>query len=314
MSCEGRRHILSLENISIGFDRYEQGLRKSMLTIIRDLQLYVHEGELVAVVGASGSGKSVLAHAILGILPPNAVCCGCMKFDEEELTPERLEQLRGREMVLIPQSVSYLDPLMKVGAQVSKGDRSSRRVRRQRELFERYGLQAETAALFPFELSGGMARRVLISAATVEAPKLIIADEPTPGLHETVAAETIRHLRELADEGSGVLLITHDLELALQVADRVAVIYAGTVVEEALAEDFLYETSLRHPYTKALWRALPQNGFHPLPGSQPHPYEVTMGCPFRSRCESATPDCSAEIENRLIRCGTVRCIHADEVE
>ena len=118
------------------------------------------------------------------------------------------------------------------------------------------------------------------------------------------------HFRELADKGAGVLLITHDLEQALEVADRVVVFYAGTTVEDAPASDFRSEETLRHPYSKALWRALPQNGLQFIKGTQPYVKELPKGCPFGPRCESCTEQCKGEIPSREVRGGRVRCIHA----
>jgi peptide/nickel transport system ATP-binding protein len=156
-----------------------------------------------------------------------------------------------------------------------------------------------------------MARRVLVSTAVVTQADLVIADEPTPGLHPDVVAETLNHLRELAQGGRGVILITHDIEAALQVADRVAVFYAGTTVEIAAAKDFA-TGNLRHPYTQALWRSLPQNEFVPVPGSQPSPEQLPIGCLFGDRCPKVTAECEAgRPELRWVRQGWVRCIHAE---
>lgn len=134
-----------------------------------------------------------------------------------------------------------------------------------RELLARYGLADEVADLYPFELSGGMARRVLLLTALMWQPRLIIADEPTPGMDLALAKQAMQDFRTFADDGNGVLLITHDLELALEVADRIVVFYAGTTVEEAKVTDFADETLLRHPYTRALYEALPGRGFAALP-------------------------------------------------
>ena len=152
---------------------------------------------------------------------------GEIRYDGERLTPGRVEALRGREIVLVPQGVTYLDPLMKVGPQIRRGKRSPEARAKSRSVLERYGLGAETEELYPFELSGGMARRVLISTAVMETPRLVIADEPTPGLDARAAGRILGHFREIADAGAGMLLITHDLELALTIADRVVVFYAG---------------------------------------------------------------------------------------
>ena len=164
--------------------------------------------------------------------------------------------------------------------------------------------------MYPFELSGGMARRVLLSAAMMETPRLIIADEPTPGLHLSAAKKAMRSFRDFADEGNGVLLITHDLELALEVADIIAVFYAGATVEVASVKDFQSDETLRHPYSKALWRALPQNGFQTYPGTQPYAGDDIKGCPFAERCHIATEACQAEVPTRELRGGLVRCRHA----
>ncbi len=311
MSCINNKHILQINNLSISFTQYEQGLRQIDLQVIRNLNVSVHEGELVAVVGSSGSGKSLLAHAILGILPPNCNASGNIFFEDQLLDTARIRELRGKKIVLVPQSVNYLDPLEKIGEQVRKESKEESVRRRQEELFAYYNLQKNTADLYPFELSGGMARRVLLSTAMMENPRLIIADEPTPGLHLEAAKNAMRHFREFADKGNGVLLITHDIELALEVADRIAVFYAGTTVEEAPVADFEAMDTLRHPYTKALWRALPQNGFQPFPGNQPYVKDMPKGCSFGPRCPQFTPECEGDIPEQVIRCGTVRCIHAE---
>jgi peptide/nickel transport system ATP-binding protein len=280
--------------------------------VISSLSVSIYPGEILAVVGASGSGKSLLAHAVLGLLPGNAVTSGSIVFAGQKLTPKQQASLRGREIALIPQSVNYLDPLLRVGKQVRTAVNGGNAARIQREVFARYKLPPDTERLFPFQLSGGMARRVLVSTALVSGARLVIADEPTPGLDEAAIEETLGYFRELADEGRGVMLITHDIETALRVADRIAVFYAGTTVETALATDFTGEgEALRHPYTKALWRALPQNGFEPIPGSQPQSHALPAGCLFQPRCPVATPECaSSRPEVRDVRGGTVRCIHA----
>ncbi len=303
--------ILEVKHLSITFTQYDAGTRQRQLAVIRDLSLAIGAGQVTAVVGSSGSGKSLLAHAILGILPYNAQMRGELRFCGKPLTSARARTLRGRELVLIPQGVTYLDPLMKVGIQVRKGEKGKTIYERCRTVLARYGLGPETEELYPFELSGGMARRVLISTAVVETPKLIIADEPTPGLDSRAAGRILGHFRELADEGSGVLLITHDLELALTIADRVVVLYAGETIEEANAADFS-GGRLRHPYTEALWNALPQNRFLPIPGTQPYPGDIATGCQFAPRCPNCKPKCrKGIISYRELDGGWVRCCYPE---
>lgn len=303
--------LLEVKDLSVSFVQYVSGLRQRTL-VITSLNISVRPGEILAIVGSSGSGKSLLAHAILGILPTNARVNGTIMYDSQELTPQRQTELRGKEIALIPQSVSYLDPLMKVGAQVRTGINNSQPAEIQRKVFERYQLKPQCEELYPFQLSGGMLRRVLVSTAVVSDAKLVIADEPTPGLHPEVLRETLEHFRELADEGRAVILITHDIEAALKIADNIAIFYAGTTVEVAPVGDFSGSGGvLRHPYTKALWRALPQNGLAPLKGAQPLADSLPSGCLFEPRCSKATPQCREEPPlARDLRGGIVRCNHA----
>lgn len=305
-----RNVILDIHNFSIAFEQYENGFQKTSLPTIRELDVTIHEGEIVAVVGSSGSGKSLLAHGILGIQPYNATLGGEILYDGELLTEERKAKLRGNEIVLVPQSVAFLDPLMKIGPQIRKGKKDKTSKEKLDGIFRGFHLKEEVQELYPFEMSGGMNRRVLVSTALMGNPRLVIADEPTPGLHMDMVRRVMSHFREMADQGAGVLLITHDLEQALEVADRVVVFYAGTTVEDATVQDFESEETLRHPYSKALWRALPQNGFQFLNGVQPYVKDLPTGCPFGPRCEHCTAECRGKTPYRELRGGRVRCIHA----
>lgn len=254
--------LLEIDDLNISFTRYDKGLRQMDRSVIRSLSLTVHPGEIVAVVGASGSGKSLLAHAILGILPSNAKWSGNLMFDGQPLTPKLMKKLRGREIALVPQSVDFLDPLMRVGMQVRQAVRVGDPVEEQIKAFQKMRLGPKAAKRYPFQLSGGMARRVLVSIASVSGARLLIADEPTPGLDEAVVQETLNMFRQFADAGTAVIFITHDLEAAMFIADRVAVFYSGTILEMAEAADFTGKGErLRHPYSQALWQALPQNVF-----------------------------------------------------
>lgn len=303
--------LLEVRDLSVSFRRYERGLAQGELEVISDLSLRVRAGEVLAVAGSSGSGKSLLAHAILGLLLPNARVSGELLYRGEPLSPARQQALRGSEIALVPQSVTYLDPLMRVGAQARGADKGPERAQRQRAAFSRLGLGKEVEALYPFQLSGGMARRVLFSTAVITDAALIIADEPTPGMHLDQALEALSILRELADRGKAVILITHDIDLALRFADRIAVFYAGTTLEEAPVSDFLSgPEALRHPYSKALWHALPQNGFTPLPGVQPYAGDLPSGCLFAPRCPEWSAGCgSSRPPMRSLRGGFVRCGH-----
>ena len=300
--------VLQVDNLSVAFSMYNRGLSKRDLEVIHELSIDVKKGEIVAVVGSSGSGKSLLAHSIMGILPENAKIKGSIKYYNDELNEKYLRKVRGKDIAFIPQSVDFLDPLMKVGKQVVgiNGNKE-----KQKEVFKKYNLDDKVAEMYPFQLSGGMARRVLIATAVMNEAKLIIADEPTPGLNLELAMETLNNFREIADNGCGVLLITHDVDLALNVADRIAVFYSGTIVEIAQVEDFIKgKDALRHPYSKAFIDALPQNKFKELPGYQPYAGNLPKGCLFRDRCSLKTDECCMEIKMRKVRDGEVRCINA----
>jgi len=302
---DNKKALLRVENLSVSFDMYGRGLGRRILRVLSNLNVSVLEGEILAVAGSSGSGKSLLAHAILGILPRNAVAEGSISYRGEELTAARLQSLRGREIAFVPQSVEYLNPLMKTGRQISSDKRAVEKA------LERYKLEKRVGGLFPFQLSGGMMRRVLCATAVVGEARLIIADEPTPGMSRELADRAMKHFRDMADDGAAVMLITHDIDLAIRYADRIAVFYAGTTVETASASDFSDEDSLRHPYTKALWRAMPKNGFQPTAGTQPYAESLPVGCLYAPRCEIKTADCvCGEIKPRTVRGGEVCCIHA----
>lgn len=269
-------HLLQVENLSVSFRMYDADqpflkARKREVEVLHNLSVAVHEGEIIAIVGASGSGKTLLADAIMGSFEPNARVSGSIWFDGKLVDAHELASLRGRGISLVPQGVSSLDPMMRVGRQVegfAPGAGRSLRARRRAELFERYGLEPEVAKRYPHQLSGGMARRVLLCCALMDDPRLVVADEPTPGLDLELAVRALDDFRAFADTGGGVLLITHDIDLALRVADRVAVFRDGTVVEETATANFASPDSLRHPFTKALWHALPEHGLHTGDGGE----------------------------------------------
>lgn len=305
--------ILSVRNLEISFSQYTKGLKRIDSKAINNLYIDLYKGEILAVVGSSGSGKSLLAHSILGILPNNATTKGDIIYKNKILDEKRKEKLRGKEIVFIPQSVNYLDPLMKVGKQVEisiKDKKKSSNI--VKNIFKKYNLEEKVEKYYPFQLSGGMARKVLLSSALVSDCEVIIADEPTPGLDEKSLNEVLKDFRELADGGCALLVITHDISAALKIADKVAIFYGGTTLEIASAEDFKNGgENLRHPYTKALFNALPNNNFKAIKGSQPLASELPVGCLFYDRCEKRTPDCeNIKPEMKELRDGKVRCLYA----
>ncbi len=254
--------MIEVKNLSVSFKMYDRRLNQIIKKAVHDISMDVKPGEIHAVVGSSGSGKSLLAHAILDILPENAIMGGEMFFGGVPLNSQNIGKYRGKDITLIPQSISYLDPLMKTNRQIFGKNFDKQK---QKELFESFNLKVEDGDKFPFQLSGGMARRALIMTTVVENAKLVVADEPTPGLNPKLAAEILSVFRTMADEGKAVLLITHDVDLVCEVADRISIFYGGTILETATVKDFLEgNENIRHPYTRALWNALPQNNFQAM--------------------------------------------------
>lgn len=259
--------MLKIEHLCLSFVRYHGLLRRMQLPCLTGLSLDVAAGEVVAIVGASGAGKSLLAHAIVGILPPNARISGQIFYENEVLSAVRQVRLRGREIALVPQSVASLDPLTRVGRQVAwaarrAGIEASRAPQAARRALAAYGLDDGVLERFPHELSAGMARRVLLAMATVGDARLIVADEPTTGLDADNVATAMAQLRALADQGKAVIVITHDIPAALNIADRVAVIRNGRTHEIAAAAAFDGNgTALATRYARKLWNALPANDF-----------------------------------------------------
>ncbi len=303
-------NLLEVNNLSISFTQYVQGLNRHDSKVISDLTIDINESEIVAVLGSSGSGKSLLAHSILGILPYNSHVTGELKYKGQVLNQELKEKLRGKEICLIPQSVNFLDPLMKVSEQAigeckDEKEHDEKKIR-QREIFSRYGLDESVDDLYPFELSGGMARKVLLSTALIGDPDLLIADEPTPGLDAKSVEETIEDIRNLKEHGKGVLLITHEIDVALKTADRIAIFYSGYVIEINKVENFKNADNVLHPYTKALINSLPRNGFKLTEGVQP--LGEVSGCPYYENCPIRLDKCEnnkpqlEEHDGAMIRC------------
>ena len=257
--------VLKVENLGISFEQYGRGLKKFISTPIKDLNIEIKKGEILAIVGASGSGKSLLAHAIMDILPPNARVDGTIFYKNEILSKAKIKEYRGKKIAFIPQSVNYLDPSMKVKDQVKIGlshVKKAERRRRQENLFEKFELKKEEGELYPYQLSGGMLRRVLFATSIGKNTELIIADEPTPGIHQAVLDKVLEQLRDFADSGMGVILITHDIISAVKIADRISVFKDGKTVETAPGTAFSGDgENLKEEYSKRLWNSLPQNKF-----------------------------------------------------
>ncbi|PQO24891.1 peptide ABC transporter ATP-binding protein [Rhodobacteraceae bacterium WD3A24] len=280
--------------------------------VVDGVTLDVRAGETVALVGESGCGKSMTALAVMGLLPPAAhVDGGTIRINGSDTTRQAehaMQRLRGDKIAMIFQEpVSSLNPLMRVGAQIVEALLSHRRIDQQAarraaiEMIDRVGIPDPETRFrqYPFELSGGMCQRVMIAIALICEPAILIADEPTTALDVTIQAQILDLMRALTDEtGTALLLITHDMGVVADMADRVAVMYAGRIVETAPARALFARQ--RHPYTRLLLGTIPKvegQGRTLLPtieGVVPDMRELPVGCRFHPRCPLAGPRCRQE--------------------
>ncbi|MBA8825795.1 peptide/nickel transport system ATP-binding protein [Saccharopolyspora lacisalsi] len=290
--------LLRLDRLSVRFLLSPRRRPGSEVRAVTDASLNLRPGRVLALVGESGCGKSVLASALLGLLPANAQVRGRARLyrpDPVELisAPESVlaGEVRGRGVGLVPQSAStHLTPVRTARAQLAEAVRALRPEAGAElvdELARRVGLRVEDLEHYPHELSGGMAQRVALALALVADPPVVLADEPTTGLDRPLVDRTMDQLGETARRGHGVLLITHDLSAARRVATDVAVMYASRIVEVGPAEEIF--ANPWHPYTAGLLRALPEGGFEPIPGHPPvltelERLEREWGCVFCQRC------------------------------
>ena len=295
--------LLKIEDLTVSF-----GTAAGRVKALNSVNLSVDQGEVFCVVGESGAGKTTLALAIMGLLPHNTeISDGRIMFEDLDLLharPDQMRDLRGREISLVFQDAkAALNPIEAIGPQLEEvilehSDISLRNANRMAQdmLFE-MGLPDPKRIMgqYPFSLSGGMCQRIMMAIALVLRPKLLIADEPTSGLDVTLQAEMLQRLKELVkDQNSSILLITHDMGVVAAMANRVGVLYAGSVVETADVIP-LFRRS-QHPYTWLLLKALPRlddpgRRIEPLPGNPPDMINLPEGCPFVPRCFKAQNQC-----------------------
>ncbi|MFI6903106.1 ABC transporter ATP-binding protein [Nonomuraea sp. NPDC050394] len=285
--------------------------------VLDGVELSVGEGETVALVGESGSGKSLTSRAVLGLFPDGAEVEGGVEVAGQDvlaLTPARLRELRRRTVAMIFQDPrAGINPLRRIGDFLVEGRPGSRD--RARELVAAVGLEARVLRQYPHELSGGMLQRVMIAGALMGDPKLLLCDEPTTALDVTTQAEIVALLGEVRRRfGTGLLFVTHDLELAAAIADRVHVMYAGRIAESGPAGTLFSRP--RHPYTAALLAATPRvqaplARLATVPGQPPDLRTELTGCAFAPRCPRATPQCHDDVPAPLARGeGIVACHHS----
>jgi oligopeptide transport system ATP-binding protein len=318
--------VLEVDDLHVEFR-----LRDRVVYAVNGLSYSVNAGETLALLGESGCGKSVSAQAVLGVLDtPPAVVRGAIRFHGTDLTSlagDERRRIRGRRIAMVFQdALSALNPVIPIGEQIAETFRyhlsTPRREAKARAvvLLERVGIPAaaKRAGDYPHQFSGGMRQRVMIAMALALEPELLIADEPTTALDVTVQAQIMRLLSELQDElGMTMILITHDLSVVAQVADRLVVMYAGRVAEQASALD-LFDAPA-HPYTEGLLASIPRidrsEPVKAIPGAPPTLQRIPAGCPFHPRCSYATAVCVTEVPPlRTIRDQHLSaCHHAEQV-
>jgi oligopeptide/dipeptide ABC transporter ATP-binding protein len=303
------------------------------ISAIEDISFELNAGEILGIVGESGSGKSVTALTIMGLLPqpPARIAAGSVRFAGEELTtasPNRMEKIRGAGISMVFQEpMTSLNPVFTIGEQIMETVRAHERMsasaQRERaiEMLDRVGIPSATERLndYPHQLSGGQRQRVMIAMSLACRPKLLIADEPTTALDVTIQAQVLDLLMDLRDElGMAIMIITHNMGVIAEVADRVLVMYAGRIVEQSPAAD-LFDAP-QHPYTKGLLACVPtlQQDRHRLiaiPGSLPEPARRPPGCRFAPRCTYRIEACRTAIPPLVMQREdrAVACIRADEL-
>ncbi|MSP48954.1 MAG: ABC transporter ATP-binding protein [Alphaproteobacteria bacterium] len=304
--------LLSVRNLTTVF-----ATRKGEVTAVDDVSFDLGKNEVLGIVGESGSGKSVTALSILGLLPepPGRVAGGQVLFEGQDLltlSESRMQAIRGGDISMIFQEpMTSLNPVFSVGDQVMEtirvheklGQKDARD--RAIEMLTKVGIPSPERRIddYPHQLSGGMRQRIMIAMALACSPKLLLADEPTTALDVTIQAQILDLLRALQEEmHMAVILITHNMGVVAEFADRVLVMYAGRIVEQASVDDVFYRPG--HPYTEGLLRSIPDlevehRRLTAIPGVMPNPFALPPGCSFQPRCPEARPACAERVPSLI---------------
>jgi len=299
--------VLEVEGVTTRFPA-----RGGSVPIVDGNDFHVDRGEVLALVGESGCGKSMTALSVMRLVPkPGRVSAGSVRLEGRELLDLPVTEMRkvrgGQISMIFQEPMTSLNPVVRVGNQVAEAIRLHEDVSRAaaldrcRELFERVGIPDPEARVraYPHELSGGLKQRVMIAMALSTRPKLLIADEPTTALDVTIQAQIVRLLRDLQRElGMSILLITHDLGIVNELSDRVAVMYAGRIIETGTREEIF--AGARHPYTRGLLRSMPAlaapgERLAEIAGVVPSPREWPAGCRFSTRCDECFEPCAEQV-------------------
>jgi len=298
---------LEVKDLTIAYEMRDLGTVKA----VNDMNFQIFKGETLGLVGETGAGKTTTALGILNLIetPPGEIVSGEIIFEGEDLLkkkPAALRKIRGNKISMIFQDpMTALNPILTVEDQImevlllhekiSKADA----LRRTHAMLEKVGIPSERATEYPHQFSGGMKQRVIIAMALACEPALLIADEPTTALDVTIQAQILELMRKLKVElKTAMLMITHDLGIVAEVCDKVAIMYAGTIVEYASTKDLFTKPS--HPYTVGLFGSIPsvdtdEKRLKPIEGLMPDPTDLPTGCPFHPRCPKATSKCATVV-------------------
>lgn len=290
--------LLTVENLRVVYKT-----PTGQVQAVDGVTLELIQGETLALVGETGCGKSTIAHSLLNLLPGNADIHGKIIYKNKDLLnlPEKdLARLRGKEISLVMQNPALaLNPVYSIGHQITEPLIAHRSLKKAEAVVMVKGLLKKlhfkgpdnAMKAYPFEMSGGMKQRVSIGISVILNPEVIIADEPTKGLDERLRRMVLEELRLVREMNhSSMILITHDLNAAREISDRIAVMYAGEILEIGAAQEFF--RGPLHPYSKALLESLPDRGFRPIPGISPSMIHPPEGCKFHPRCPQKKEICS----------------------
>ncbi|WP_339213165.1 ABC transporter ATP-binding protein [Ornithinibacillus sp. FSL M8-0202] len=296
--------ILEVKNLHVTFTTYG-----GTVQAVRGVDFHLNKGETLAIVGESGCGKSVTSNAIMRLIPnpPGKITAGEIKFKGKDLTnisEKQMRSVRGVDISMIFQDpMTALNPTLTIGTQLTEGLKQHRKLsdneakKRALEMMELVGIPnpVERMKQYPHQFSGGMRQRIVIAIALICEPELLIADEPTTALDVTIQAQILELFEKIQEvTGVSIILITHDLGVVAKIADRIAVMYAGKIIETGTKRDIFYNPE--HPYTKGLLNSVPRldmkGKLKPIDGTPPDLFSPPKGCPFTARCPFAMEVCN----------------------
>lgn len=319
------KKLLEIKDLAIHYITHE-----GVVKAVQDMYLDIDEGETLGLVGETGAGKTTTALGIMQLVPdpPGKIISGEVLFEGENLigkSAQALRKIRGNQISMIFQDpMTSLNPVITVGEQIAEVIKLHENVsnteadEKAKEMLLKVGIPAERVKDFPHQFSGGMRQRVVIAIALACNPKLLIADEPTTALDVTIQAQVLELMKKLKTEfRTSMIMITHDLGIVAEVCDKVAIMYAGNVIEYTTKDELF--TTPKHPYTIGLFNSIPDiesdvKRLKPIKGLMPDPTDLPPGCPFHPRCEKAMPICSQRVpKNTEVTPGHfVKCLLFEE--